>query len=237
MANNTGHGHVFPRADGVRARCGGPSICAECARDLARKTGQETMTAAEYRAEVSKPKRISESEKMHRLFASQCRARRLPTPRWKFGEGGELRFAAGESDITRYKPGKTDRAPQWAFDFAWPDQRIAVEYQGVNVRRGADGKMQTSGGHADVQHLRKQHEKHAWATVLGWRILYFERDMVKSGYAVDMLVRLFAANELVDVQRPVARLAFPTEVFGHDARTIADLRPEPDLFAPPEVQR
>jgi hypothetical protein len=35
--HNTGHGHVFPRPDGVRMRCGGPGICKECALDLARK--------------------------------------------------------------------------------------------------------------------------------------------------------------------------------------------------------
>jgi hypothetical protein len=34
---NIGHGHVFPRPDGVRARCGGPALCPACARDLARK--------------------------------------------------------------------------------------------------------------------------------------------------------------------------------------------------------
>jgi hypothetical protein len=32
---NTGHGHVRPRPDGVKARCGGPALCAECARELA----------------------------------------------------------------------------------------------------------------------------------------------------------------------------------------------------------
>lgn len=32
---NRGHGHVFARPDGVRARCGGPAICSECAKDLA----------------------------------------------------------------------------------------------------------------------------------------------------------------------------------------------------------
>lgn len=37
-AKNVGHGHVFPRPDGVRAKCGGPVICAECAADLARQT-------------------------------------------------------------------------------------------------------------------------------------------------------------------------------------------------------
>lgn len=37
MAQNVGHGHVFPRPDGVKARCGGPLTCAECAADFARK--------------------------------------------------------------------------------------------------------------------------------------------------------------------------------------------------------
>ena len=41
MNQNTGHGHVFPRPDGVRARCGGPGMCAECSRDLARQHAGE----------------------------------------------------------------------------------------------------------------------------------------------------------------------------------------------------
>lgn len=32
---NTGHGHVRPRPDGVRARCGGPGVCKECSREKA----------------------------------------------------------------------------------------------------------------------------------------------------------------------------------------------------------
>lgn len=32
---NRGHGHVNPRPDGVRARCGGPGICAECSHEQA----------------------------------------------------------------------------------------------------------------------------------------------------------------------------------------------------------
>ena len=32
---NTGHGHVRPRPDGMKARCGGPVLCPDCARDLA----------------------------------------------------------------------------------------------------------------------------------------------------------------------------------------------------------
>lgn len=33
---NVGHGHVFPRADGVKMRCGGPALCSECAADAYR---------------------------------------------------------------------------------------------------------------------------------------------------------------------------------------------------------
>lgn len=31
----SGHGHVIPNADGSRARCGGPGMCAECSKELA----------------------------------------------------------------------------------------------------------------------------------------------------------------------------------------------------------
>lgn len=30
---NTGHGHVWPRPDGVKARCGGPGMCSACNND------------------------------------------------------------------------------------------------------------------------------------------------------------------------------------------------------------
>jgi ribosomal protein S27AE len=32
---NTGHGHVWPRPDGAKVRCGGPGICPACSMDLA----------------------------------------------------------------------------------------------------------------------------------------------------------------------------------------------------------
>lgn len=32
---NTGHGHVRPRPDGMKARCGGPGICSECSVEQA----------------------------------------------------------------------------------------------------------------------------------------------------------------------------------------------------------
>lgn len=39
---NTGHGHVRPRPDGPKARCGGPAICSECAREQAQQQSTAT---------------------------------------------------------------------------------------------------------------------------------------------------------------------------------------------------
>lgn len=39
---NTGHGHVYPRPDGAKARCGGPALCDVCAKDQARKDAETT---------------------------------------------------------------------------------------------------------------------------------------------------------------------------------------------------
>jgi len=36
---NTGHGHVRPRPDNVKARCGGPAVCSVCQREQAELTG------------------------------------------------------------------------------------------------------------------------------------------------------------------------------------------------------
>jgi hypothetical protein len=41
QGRDRGHGHVFPRSDGIKARCGGPVFCAECRRDAEDKSRWE----------------------------------------------------------------------------------------------------------------------------------------------------------------------------------------------------
>jgi very-short-patch-repair endonuclease len=168
---------------------------------------KQTMTAAEYRLEMEKPKKVSESLATARLFAFHINSRRLPAPRWK-ENGGEVRFAMNEHGIPRQGARKkTDRAPQWAFDFAWPDYRLAVEVEGIIVYRDkASGQMVTRGGHTTPDGFNDDCEKYAWAAVLGWRVLRFTPKQVKAGFAIDMLVRMFAVvdqPQRVEVQRMV----------------------------------
>jgi hypothetical protein len=40
---NTGHGHIWARPDGMKARCGGPGLCARCSRDQAQNAAKRTL--------------------------------------------------------------------------------------------------------------------------------------------------------------------------------------------------
>jgi hypothetical protein len=42
---NFGHGHVYPRADGGKMRCGGPGICLACAKEAEQKRREEERAA------------------------------------------------------------------------------------------------------------------------------------------------------------------------------------------------
>lgn len=66
---------------------------------------------------------------------------------------------------------------KWRFDFCFPAQMLAIEIEG-----GIWGGRHTRGGgfSADC-------EKYNHATLLGWRLMRFTPDMVKSGEAVQMV--------------------------------------------------
>ena len=36
----SGHGHVTPNPDGSKARCGGPAICSQCAKEVGARYGR-----------------------------------------------------------------------------------------------------------------------------------------------------------------------------------------------------
>lgn len=48
---NTGHGHVHPRPDGFKARCGGPGICSQCSQEAAAAKQAPTQPRAGYERE------------------------------------------------------------------------------------------------------------------------------------------------------------------------------------------
>lgn len=69
---------------------------------------------------------------------------------------------------------------RFRFDFAWPDQKLAVEVEG-----GTWGKSR----HTTGKGYGKDCEKYNLAVLMGWRVLRFTGDMVRSGEAVEVIRR------------------------------------------------
>lgn len=117
------------------------------------------------------------------LFAEQCYRARLP-PFCR-----QERFAVASSEFVS----DTGKPRQWRFDFAWPAYWLAVEIDGVVVRR-VGGRMMTTGRHSDVAGMRDDNEKINAAIYLGWSVLRFLQTDVRPRLALDTTMRVLAAR-------------------------------------------
>ncbi len=74
----------------------------------------------------------------------------------------------------------------WRFDFADPDNRVAVEIE---------GGVFVGGRHITGAGYRADCEKYNAATVLGWSLLRFTDREIKNGHALKILGRLYEAKQ------------------------------------------
>jgi hypothetical protein len=109
------------------------------------------------------------------LFASQCVAYKLPP--------FERQHLFAKAAIGRL----------WRFDFSWREYMLAVEIQGVVVRKIA-GRIMTMGSHADVKGMRNDNAKTNVATLLGWSVLRFMQNEIKPGRAIACTIQVLAAK-------------------------------------------
>lgn len=89
-------------------------------------------------------------------FDVQCRAVGLPPPVPEY----------------RFHPTR-----KWRIDFAWPDQKVALEIEGGVFMKGG-------GRHSRGAGFRKDIEKYNAAAALGWRIVRALPEQMKSGEAL-----------------------------------------------------
>lgn len=75
---------------------------------------------------------------------------------------------------------------RWRFDFAWPNQRLAVE---------CEGRIWTQGRHTRGTGFESDCEKYNTAAATGWRVLRFTRGMIESGAAITALFPLLSKSE------------------------------------------
>ena len=71
---------------------------------------------------------------------------------------------------------------KWRFDFAWLDQKIAVEIE---------GGTHVNGRHNRHDGFEKDAEKYNTAVMDGWRVLRFTGAMVMDGRAINTTKELF----------------------------------------------
>ena len=84
---------------------------------------------------------------------------------------------------------------RWRFDFAWPDQKVAVEVEGGTF---------TGGRHTRGAAFEKDCEKYNEATIGGWQVLRVTPDQVTSGQAVHWISRALAIRLLGTLKKKLA---------------------------------
>jgi very-short-patch-repair endonuclease len=82
------------------------------------------------------------------------------------------RLPAPEREV-RFHPTR-----KWRFDFAWREQRLAVE---------VEGGTWAGGRHTRGEGFAEDCTKYNAATLAGWRVLRFTSEMVESGEAVQAI--------------------------------------------------
>jgi very-short-patch-repair endonuclease len=97
------------------------------------------------------------------IFKALCAAHQLPEPL------AEYQFAK-------------EQGRKWRFDFAWVEERIAVDQE---------GGVWVGGRHTRGKGFEADCEKYAEAASNGWIILRFTPKMISDGRAFDYIKRVF----------------------------------------------
>src|SRR4030042_2050781 len=67
---------------------------------------------------------------------------------------------------------------KWRFDYAFIEQKIAIEYEGI---------FSTKSRHLNLTGYMKDCEKYSEAAILGWRIIRITAQMLRNGMAFDLI--------------------------------------------------
>ena len=122
----------------------------------------------------------------HMLFLSLLAEAGIEEPRSKTHPDDELVFAKNTGvDLIG------DR--KWRFDYAWPDEKIAIERDG-GIWKGGKGGGRGQGGHSGGKGQLRDMEKQNAAMILGWRVLRFTPDQMVTALPVRYLIELMGVD-------------------------------------------
>lgn len=77
---------------------------------------------------------------------------------------------------------------QWRFDYAWPDELLALEVEGgIYGHKKKDGSRSRVGAHSSVTGILRDIEKYNAAAADGWRILRVTPDQLLKVETLDLI--------------------------------------------------
>jgi hypothetical protein len=89
------------------------------------------------------------------------------------------------------------RPRRFAFDWAWPARKLALEREGGIFGRGkkcpACGRRGV-GAHTSIERLKSDQEKYNLAALLGWKVLRVRPEEIESGAAFLLLDRVLGGS-------------------------------------------
>jgi len=106
-----------------------------------------------------------------------------PTPRGRSAAEILLALQCEVLPIRPVEEHRFDTTRKWRFDFAWPDQLLAVEVEGITYG-DKGGRHQRGAG------FEKDLEKYEAAQLQGWTVYRCSPAMVKSGRAISVITTL-----------------------------------------------
>lgn len=102
----------------------------------------------------------------------------------------ELAFQMRAYKLEPEREHKFHPSRKWRFDFAFPEQKLAVEVEGITFYgKNKDGSMKL-GRHQSGKGIEADLEKYSEAMRLGWSIYRCSQKMVRTGYAIDVIREL-----------------------------------------------
>jgi very-short-patch-repair endonuclease len=104
---------------------------------------------------------IAELDKPANKNKSALPAQQTPQVMWMWGQLVAWSLGSGKQVVKEHRF-HTER--KWRFDFALPDERIGIEYEGLNSEKS---------GHTTLTGYTKDTEKYNQAQALGWKVIRF----------------------------------------------------------------
>jgi hypothetical protein len=160
----------------------------------ARHLGKLGKTVAEPKAQLALGDLVTCEAARVLHSVKQKRERKADKPKPEDDFDYQLRSQEFPSYVRQHRFAKEAIGRGWQFDFAWVQYKLAVEIEGLVMRKLLDANTREPvwcvyGRHATITGMVEDMTKYNTAAILGWHVMRFEQKAVKDGSAAAETMR------------------------------------------------